>query len=129
MFRMREHYVCGPIGDLGSFHGNESTSETMSTPLSQLKKVQKSPLPKAPSVPFRNGHGDEMLGFVPELDAITQKYVVNDIRKQARARPINAPRDVDLVSSMAARLAVVEKELLSAKREIVEKVQGLYAMV
>ena len=99
----------------------------MSTPLSQLKKVHKSPLPKGSTVPFRNGHRDEILDSAPELDAITQKYVVDGIRKQTRARTINAPGDVDLVASMASRLAVVERELLSAKREIVEKVASLSA--
>lgn len=97
----------------------------MSTPLSQLKKVRKSPLPRDYSVPFRDGQGEDILDAVAALDSVTHKYIVDDIRKQARVHKrhdTDAPRDADLVASMASRLAVVERELLSAKREIVEKV-------
>ena len=40
----------------------------------------------------------------------------------AKANTRGSSNDVDLVSSMAARLATVERELLNAKREIMEKV-------
>lgn len=66
------------------------------------------------------------------LDHRTQRQIVDGIRREhknaAKKRPAGhqrcdagAPSDSELLGSMAARLALVERELLAAKREIIEK--------
>ena len=59
------------------------------------------------------------------LDSSTQQRVVSGIRhEKGGRRDVSSlvPTDADLLGSMATRLAMVERELLAAKREITLKV-------
>ncbi|KAL5457532.1 hypothetical protein EMCRGX_G034802 [Ephydatia muelleri] len=107
------------------------TRATMTSPMSSLKKTKKTPLP-APerrSVPFRYSDPAPETDPVPlicdelrkphHVDATTQKHILREIRPRAR----DVRSDSDLVSSMALRLATVERELLAARREAIEKDQ------
>lgn len=63
------------------------------------------------------------------IDDSTQRVIVEGIRRQAKVGTTrtqttgHAPSDMDLLGSMATRLTQVERELLAAKREIVNKVR------
>lgn len=76
----------------------------MSYPGSTLKRFYRSPLP-----------GKMQVGG-------TQGDSSAPIAKTAARGPNRTSSDVDLLSTMATRLATVERELLNAKREILEKV-------
>lgn len=64
------------------------------------------------------------------LDDNTQRVIIDGIRRHAKVGGVqstgHAPSDMDLLGSMATRLSQVERELLSAKREIVEKVSNYW---
>ncbi|XP_003384072.1 PREDICTED: UBX domain-containing protein 11-like isoform X2 [Amphimedon queenslandica] len=120
----------------------------MSSPSGNLKKVKKQPLPQAArSPPYRatQKHGDasklelKMASTIASREGSTSDLVVSSddqpllaeiigvIREEEskkRKKTIKqsgVPTDNDLVSSMATRLANVEKDLLAAKKEIIEK--------
>ena len=109
----------------------------MSSPAGSLKKTRRSPLPASnnSSVPFRRQLFEDTT-VIPSTsknispnrgEMITSQHghIVEEIWREGtggRGRRGGAPSDVDLVTSMAARLAQVERELLAARREILEKV-------
>ena len=108
----------------------------MSSPAGSLKKTRRSPLPASnnSSVPFRRQLFEDTTGitsknFSPnreEMITSQHGHIVEEIwREGTGGRGRRAPSDVDLVTSMAARLAQVERELLAARREILEKVQDI----
>ena len=110
----------------------------MSSPAGSLKKTRRSPLPASnnSSVPFRRQLFGDTTGitsknFTPnreEMITSQHGHIVEEIWREGtggRGRRGGAPSDVDLVTSMAARLAQVERELLAARREILEKVQDI----
>ena len=90
----------------------------MSSPSANLKKVKRRPLPLTRGVPYRQD--------LSSLDTSTgsfHKQVLESIRHETvSSTGPTVPKDADLVTSMATRLTVVERELLAAKREIIEKV-------
>lgn len=64
------------------------------------------------------------------LDHSTQRHIVDSIRHQRnlsdKTKKVTqhgraTPSDSELLGSMASRLALVERELLAAKREVIEK--------
>ena len=95
---------------------------SMSTPTANLKKTRRSPLPSR-GLPFRKDN--PLPSFSPlkegaslnRSDHTSHRHILEGIRNEGRG-----PKDADLVTSMATRLATVERELLAAKREIIEKV-------
>ena len=120
----------------------------MSSPSGNLKKVKRQPLPQtARSPPYRapQKHGDaaklelKMASTMASREGLTSDFVssndqpllaeiigvIREEESKKRKKTIKqsgVPTDNDLVSSMATRLANVEKDLLAAKREIIEKV-------
>ena len=94
----------------------------MSTPTASLKKTRRSPLPTR-GLPFRKDNPLPSLSPLKEgaslnpSDHTSHRHILEGIRNEGRV-----PKDADLVTSMATRLATVERELLAAKREIIEKV-------
>ena len=94
----------------------------MSTPTASLKKTKRSPLPYR-GLPFRKNTPLLSLSPLKEGASLTPNdhtshhHILEGIRNEGRV-----PKDSDLVTSMATRLATVERELLAAKREIIEKV-------
>ena len=101
----------------------------MSSPAGSLKKTRRSPLPLAASfrsVPFRqstpiNDPLDVENCRSSRVAGGTHGRIVDAIRREGERH--GAPSDGDLVASMATRLAQVERELLAARREILDKVQ------
>ena len=110
----------------------------MSSPAASLKKAKKSPLPSSGSrgVPFRRQprHGfvaEEVLGAREEGIASQHHNIIESIRQEGsdgRRRKGGTPSDSDLVASMASRLAQAERELLAARREMLEKVESSRCM-
>ena len=109
----------------------------MSSPAGSLKKTRRSPLPASnnSSVPFRRqlfvdttvipSTSNNISPNREEMITSQHGHIVEEIWREGtggRGRRGGAPSDVDLVTSMAARLAQVERELLAARREILEKV-------
>ena len=99
----------------------------MSSPGGSLKKTRRSPLPVAAStrnVPFRQSiASDDPLDVThcrSGPGASQHARIVDAIRREGERH--GAPSDGDLVASMAGRLAQVERELLAARREILDKV-------
>lgn len=94
----------------------------MSTPTASLKKTRRSPLPSR-GLPFRKDNPLPSFSPLKEGASLTpsdhtsHRHILEGIRNEGRA-----PKDADLVTSMATRLSTVERELLAAKREIIEKV-------
>ena len=108
----------------------------MSSPAASLRKTKKSPLPSSSSrgVAFRiqPRHGfaaDELLGAREERIASQHHQIVEGIRREDGGKKVGAPSDTDLVASMASRLAQAERELLAARRDILEKVGSPVARV
>lgn len=121
-----------------------SSTIVMSSPSGNLKKVKRQPLPQAArSPPYRatQKQGDaaklelkaapregSSCNFVSSDDQPLLAEIIGVIREEEskkRSKTIKqsgVPTDSDLVSSMAIRLANVEKDLLAAKKEIIEKV-------
>ena len=82
--------------------------------------------------PLRLSNGySRMTGSVDELRTpdrtchTTQKQIVDSIRHEPRnakkKTAAGVATDSELLGSMASRLALVERELLAAKREVIEK--------
>lgn len=83
----------------------------MSSPSANLKKVKRPPLPGYRGMPYR-----------PEISPLKETSSFHKQVLEAIKHESSVPQDTDLVASMATRLTVVEKELLAAKREIIDKV-------
>ena len=102
-----------------SLSKNEMMSFLEEDPLGQSKSRQ-AVISSVDSGDFKN---------IP--DHATQRQIVDGIRRQQKNskqkmnpgqhRSRGTPTDFDLLGSMASRLALVERELLAAKREVVEK--------
>lgn len=122
----------------------------MSSPVENLKKVRKQPLLSTKrGAPYKQASlVDKNLAAASSRDTISllsahsrstvtrsssPSLLTDECRKQIlegiKEEGNHAPTDSDLVSSMAARLAVIEKELLAAKREIVEKVLSKFLSI
>ena len=118
----------------------------MSSPNEILKKVKRQPLPPTArrTAPYKESlqHREEQPSNEQQLasglslssyslssDQPFLAEILDGIREEEskkrkkKAKPSGVPTDTDLVSSMATRLATVERELLATKREIIEKVK------
>ena len=91
-----------------------------------LTFLEEDPLGPSKSHPAVTSHSAE------EFDHKTQRQIVDSIRhhpghKNSKKKPTSqhhgggVPTDSELLGSMASRLALVERELLAAKREVIEK--------
>ena len=91
-----------------------------------LNFLEEDPLGPSKSHPAITSHSAE------EFDHKTQRQIVDSIRhhpghKNSKKKPTSqhhgggVPTDSELLGSMASRLALVERELLAAKREVIEK--------
>lgn len=120
----------------------------MSSPSENLKKNKRSPLPNplpsttngrslphtnrptiVPSIghQYTNNIAQEREHIAPHTTPFTvlaDSYLHRDILQGIRREGKVSDSESDLVSSMASRLAAVERELLNAKREIIEKVNN-----
>ena len=89
-----------------------------------LNILEEDPLSASKSHPI-------VISSAEEFDHRTQRQIVDGIRhhpvhKSNKKRAASqhhggVPTDSDLLGSMASRLALVERELLAAKREVIEK--------
>ncbi|XP_065906409.1 UBX domain-containing protein 11-like [Dysidea avara] len=103
----------------------------MSGPESTLKKTKRAPLPggKKRPVPFRSTPA--VPNTTDELDSITRQFIVSELRRTTKGTASNDVTgknnisDNDIVATMATRLGQVEQELLSARKEIIEKDQHI----
>ena len=90
----------------------------MSYPGANLKKARRTPLSR---------HTPNAVPFGLDEDPSVSKGSSQSLLPLINPRPEREkktiiPSDESLLSSMAARLAMVERELLAAKRKIIEKV-------
>lgn len=118
----------------------------MSSPNEILKKVRRQPLPPTArrTAPYKESlqHREEQPSNEQQLTSglsLSSSSLSNDQpflaeildgireeeskKRKKKTKPSGVPTDTDLVSSMATRLATVERELLATKREIIEKVK------
>lgn len=100
----------------------------MSSPLPRLGKTRRAPLLGHSYASFPLRREEDRTSWSPtrlppvDLSKQTHDRIIREINREHKS----IPDDNSLLSSMAARLAMVERELLAAKREIIEKVCAQY---
>lgn len=127
----------------------------MSSPSNNLRKIKRSPLPYRPQVPFRHTVSDDGLGLEESpfpttatsahnlfpLDDCTHRTIIDGLKMhhksvasegrgtgRGKGGPPAGTSDAELLVSMAQRLGAVEKELLNAKREVIEKNESIHRL-